>query len=529
MDGLSIAASLGEIAPRVSEGTIRTIFQPDKAKFVIRVFAGEDIRLVIDLGEASIRASTSDIENPTKPSAFVMLLRKHLRGSRIASLSQDGWDRVVTFDVLRRDGPDRFAYQLIAELVGTRGNVHLFKEGVLVQSLRVDRRNAVGQPYVGLSAQDKHDPSEVSPTQLESWLSDGTPSGVLARRIDGIGRQTAADLVSEATGDDLALELSLRLKSLLTYVKAPQASITEDESRATFYPLPAPAIKTSDYQQALDRVVFHVREENLPPQDELLRDLKRAVRTREKTIEKLLDWLENSSQADAWQAQADLLMIFQSKIPRGQASVVLTDPTNGSEVTLALDPSLSAIDNAQALYRKAKRIRRGHPHVHSRLKRLRKELVLLQKALETHQNEQAVDSATLELLPKRKKQTPPPKKAVPFRQFEVGGFHIWMGKSARQNDVLLRAASPNDLWMHAKNYAGSHVVVRARGQERIPDTVIQAAARLAALHSKARSERRVEVTMTQVKRVRKPKGAPAGLVSVRDTDTLTVELEEGAA
>lgn len=529
MDGLSIAASLAEIASRVAEGTIRTIYQPDKAQFVLRIFAGEDVRLVIDFGEASIRTSTSDIENPAKPSTFVMFLRKHLRGSRIIALSQAGWDRVITLDVLRRDGPDRFSYQLIAELVGTRGNLHLFKKGVLVQSLRPDRRNAVGQPYVGLSAQDKCDPSEVSPAQLETWLSDGASSDVLARRIDGIGRRTAADLVAEVTGDDLALDLSIRLKSLLTYVKNPQASITEDEARATFYPLPAPATRAPSYQQALDRVKVQVREENLPPQDALLRDLKRAARTREKTIEKLLDWLADSSQADTWQAQADLLMIFQSEIPRGQASAVLTDPTDGSEVTLALDPSLSAIDNAQALYKKAKRIRRGHPHVHSRLKRLRAELVLLQEALEAHQNDEAVESETLELLPKRRKQTPPLKKAVPFRQFEVGGFHIWMGKSARQNDVLLRAASPNDLWMHAKDYAGSHVVVRARGQERIPDAVIQAAARLAALHSKARSERRVEITMTQVKRVRKPKGAPEGLVSVRDTDTLTVELEEGAA
>jgi predicted ribosome quality control (RQC) complex YloA/Tae2 family protein len=527
MDGLSIAASLVEFASRIAEGAIRTIYQPDKTKFVIRIFAGEDIRLVIDLGDASIRTTACDIENPAKPSTFVMLLRKHLRGGRLIAVSQAGWDRVITLDVLRRDGPNRFAYQLIAELVGTRGNIHLLKDEALVMSLRPDRRNSVGQPYVGLPPQDKCDPSQLPPEQLEEWLSDDAPSDVLARKIDGMGRQTAADLVAESSDDDLALDLSIRLKALLTFVRSPQAAITEDESRATFYPLPAPAIKTTSFQEALDRVGLQVREENLPPQDVLLRDLKRAVRRREKTIEKLLDWLENSSQADEWQAQADLLMIFQSEIPRGQASAVLTDPADESEVTLTLDPSLSAIDNAQTLYKKAKRIRRGHPHVHTRLKRLRAELFLLQKALEAHQHGDAVESETLELLPKRAKQAPPPQKEVPFRQFDVGGFHIWMGKSARQNDALLRAASANDLWMHAKDYAGSHVIIRARGQGRIPETVIQAAARLAALHSKARSERRVEVTIALVKNVRKPKGAPAGLVSVRDTDTLTVELERG--
>lgn len=529
MDGLSIAASLVEIAPRIADGTIRTIYQPGKAQFVFRIFAGEDIRLVIDFGEASIRTTTRDIDNPAKPSTFVMLLRKHLRGSRIVAVSQAGWDRVVTLDILRRDGPDRFSYQLIAELVGTRGNLHLFKDGLLVQSLRLDRRNSMGKAYVGLASQGKADPAEVSPEQLEAWLSQDTSSGVLARKVDGIGRQTAADLMAEAGDGDLALDLSIRLKALVATVGRPHGFVTEDESRATFYPLPAPAIEAGSFQEALDRVKARVREENLPPQDTQLRDLKRAVRARERTIDKLLEWLENSSQADAWQAQADLLMIYQSEIPRGQTSVSLTDPADGTQITLSLDPSLSALDNAQSLYKRAKRIRRGHPHVHARLRRLRQELKLLQAALKAHERGEVVASETLALLPRRKKQAPAPKKAVPFRQFEVGGFHVWMGKSANQNDALLRAASPNDLWMHAKDYAGSHVVVRARGQERIPEAVIQAAARLAALHSKAKSERRVEVTMTQVKKVRKPKGAPAGLVTVRDTDTLTVELQEGEA
>lgn len=528
MDGLSIAASLVEIAPQVSDCIIRTIYQPDKGQFILRLFSGKDIRLVIDLSEASVRITTRDVENPAKPSAFVMLLRKHLRGGRIIALSQFGWDRVIIMDVLQRAGAEWLSYQLIAELVGTRGNMHLLKDGILVKSLRTDRRNSIGRSYVGLPAQDKCDPRRVRPTQLERWFADQNPAEALARRIDGIGRQTAADLVSESTSDDLALELSARLQTLLEFVRSPQPHITTDESRATFYPLPPPAIPTAGYQEALDRVKIRVMQENMPPQDTLLRDLRRAVRARERTIEKLLEWLENSTQADVWQTQADLLMTFQSEIPRGQETVVLTNPVDETTVTISLDRSLTAIENAQSLYKRAKRIRRGHPHVHHRLKRSRQDLDQLQTALEARQRGDAVESNILELLPSRRnRQQPPPKKAIPFRQFEADGFHIWMGKSARQNDALLRAASPNDIWMHAKNYAGSHVIIRARGQDRVPDTVLQSAARLAALNSKAKTERYVEVTITRVKNVRKPKGAPAGLVSVRETDTLTVKLTQG--
>jgi len=529
MDGLSIAASLAELVPRIIDSTIRTVYQPDKAQFVLHLFSSEDIELVIDLGEASVHTTVRDIENPATPSTFVMLLRKHVRGGRITALSQSGWDRVVTLDITRRDGAEELPYQLIAELVGMRGNLHLMKDGALVRSLRSDHRNSVGHPYVQLPPQDKCQPGDVTVSLLEGWLADEAPTEVLSRRIEGMGRQTAADLLAGSSGDDLALELSIRLKELLLFVSSPRPHVTEDESRATFYPLPPPAIPVPSFQEASDRVTVRSPQGNQPPKDSLLQELKQAVRKKERTIEKLLDWLENSSQADVWQSHADLLLTFQSEIARGESDATVTNPLDDQEVVIPLDPSMSAVENAQSLYNRAKRIRRGYPHVHARLKRLRHDLSLLQRALEARQRGEVVESEILELLPNRNKKPLPPKKMFPFRQFEVDGFRIWMGKSARQNDALLRAASPNDVWMHAKDYAGSHVVVRTRGQERIPDAVLQSAARLAALHSKAKSERRVEVTMTQVKNVRKPRGAPAGLVNVRKTDTLTVELTEGEA
>ena len=529
MDGLSIAASLAELVPRIIDGTIRTVYQPDRAQFVLRLFSGEDIELVIDLRDAGIHTTVRDFENPATPSSFVMLLRKHLRGGRITALSQSGWDRVVTLDITRRDGAEQSSCQLIAELVGMRGNLYLLKDGVLVKSLRSDHRNSVGHPYVQLPPQDKCEPNDITVSLLEGWLDDEVPTEVLPRRIEGMGRQTAADLLAGPSGDDLALELSIRLKELLLFVGSPRPYVTEDESRAMFYPLPPPAIPVTSFQEASDRVTVRSPQGARPPKDSLLQELKRAVRKKERTIEKLLDWLENSTQADVWQSQADLLMTFQSDIARGESTTIVTNPLDGQEVIIPLDPSMSAVDNAQSLYNRAKRIRRGHPHVHTRLKRLRYELNLLRRALDTRLRGEPVESEVLELLPSRNKKPLPPKKVLPFRQFEVDGFHIWMGKSARQNDTLLRAASPNDVWMHAKDYAGSHVVIRTRGQERIPDAVLQSAARLAALHSKARSERRVEVTMTQVKNVRKPRGAPAGLVNVRKTDTLTVEVTEGEA
>lgn len=102
-----------------------------------------------------------------------------------------------------------------------------------------------------------------------------------------------------------------------------------------------------------------------------------------------------------------------------------------------------------------------------------------------------------------------------YRQFEFEGFTILVGRGARQNDELsLRLAEPQDLWLHAAGYAGSHVVIRVPSREvQVPASVVEVAARLAAWNSKARGARgKVEVHLCRAGEVRKRKGAPAGEV-----------------
>jgi len=166
--------------------------------------------------------------------------------------------------------------------------------------------------------------------------------------------------------------------------------------------------------------------------------------------------------------------------------------------------------------------------VTSRLKRLKRELERLLAAQEEFQQTGTLDEQVLDLLGGRRTVSSEATPARPvFRSVEVEGFAIWIGRNATDNDRLLRAAAPNDIWMHVDGHAGSHVIVRRGSADTVPQTVRLHAARLAATNSKARTERRVQVTVTEVKHVRKPKGAPAGLVHVRNTDTLTVEPMKG--
>ena len=528
MDGLSIAASLTEIAPRLNGAVIRNIYHPTRMRFTLRLFAGEDMRLAIDLQEAEIRIPEKQEVNPEAPSAFTMFLRKHLKGGHVERVSQQGWDRVIEFKILRREGSRIFSYQLIAELVGMRGNLHLLREGVLLQSLRSDHRNQPGAPFHPLPCQEKLDPTTASPDELEPWLRGAAVHApLITKHVDGIGKQTAVDLAASLAGEDPALELALRLKEWTRYVQAPNPHVLDAEARATFYPMPPPATAAASYQEALAAVLDREDEAPAAGPDSIARRLKRALKRRRRTIEKLEDWLSAADEADALKARADLLMIYQMDIPKGSQQASLLDPATDEEVVVKLDPSFTALENAQAWYRRAQRIRRGHPHVHARLRKIRTEISILELASTDHQQGLEIEAAAAGLIERKGKQKPPPKKAVPFREADVKGYRIWIGKSAAQNDALLRAAKADDLWMHVKDFAGSHLVIRTRSGEPVPDQVLEAAARLAAQHSKAKDERRAQVSVTEVRHVRKPRGAPAGLVNVRTADTLTVELRKG--
>jgi predicted ribosome quality control (RQC) complex YloA/Tae2 family protein len=102
------------------------------------------------------------------------------------------------------------------------------------------------------------------------------------------------------------------------------------------------------------------------------------------------------------------------------------------------------------------------------------------------------------------------------------GFAILVGKNARQNEeVTFRRAKPEDLWLHARNAAGAHVVIVGSGRA-VPEPTVEEAARLAARYSQARSDTRVDVIVTPRRNVRRVRGGRTGMVTVRGERTVTV-------
>ena len=187
MDGLTIAASLSEMRNALLGAYIRTIHHPAAALYMLRTSGAEPARVLIDISHAAIQLTDRTIPNPLSPSPFAMLLRKHLRGGRVIEIRQHRLDRVVTVEVRRGEGHERSNLELVVELLGVHGNLLLLENGRVLAAARPDRRNRIGEPYVGVEEQPKHDPASLPMELAEAILASDEPARYLMRVVDGVG------------------------------------------------------------------------------------------------------------------------------------------------------------------------------------------------------------------------------------------------------------------------------------------------------------------------------------------------------
>ncbi len=233
--------------------------------------------------------------------------------------------------------------------------------------------------------------------------------------------------------------------------------------------------------------------------------------------------------------QANLLLARLGSVEKGTRRVTLSG-FRGEEITLELDPSKSPHENADALYREAARRERALKKLPTLLKKARATLEEME-ALREDFLTGGVGSAELKAgLPgedagKARWAGSRPGSRIPFRRFRSsGGLEIRVGRGPKDNEALtFRHSSPDDVWLHARDASGAHVVLRWTGEDNPPAKDLAEAACLAALHSAARDAGVVPVDWTRRKHVRKPRRAPPGTVTIQHARTLFVEPDQEVA
>jgi predicted ribosome quality control (RQC) complex YloA/Tae2 family protein len=522
MDGLAIAIALSEISHAARGARFKTVKEPLSGVFVFTLRARSTFRLLVSPPWSSIHRTELALPTGDASSPFVMQLRKLLQSTRVEGIEQRGLDRVVRLSLSGGALASGERLVLVAELIGTRGNLVLIQEDVVIACWRPTTRVRIGESYIPLPHQDKIDPTKVSEATMAEILGDPHPVDRFLRSVDGFGRQ-AAERVLAVDGH----EAVQNLRELAT------AAGDEDpwfrvRDRIVGILLPsARGLEAASFSAALDATEINAhQQQTLDNQASAWgRRIRRALRTREQTVARLQSWLAEADPA-ALRRTADILLTHAAEIPRGASHIEIEDPATGERIGIDLDPSTSATAYAQRLYHRARRISRGTPRTKARLQRLSEEVESLRQALRDMDEGRALSDDVRGLAPSvpSRKKLPPQGEG---RTERLQGYIIRIGRSASENDRLLRTAKAQDLWLHVHGAAGAHVIIRRKGRDPIPRSVVREAARLAVRHSKKRGEARAQVTVAEVRHVRKPKGAPPGLVRVGHADTLTVVTSRG--
>ncbi len=268
----------------------------------------------------------------------------------------------------------------------------------------------------------------------------------------------------------------------------------------------------------------------------LCQALKAAIERARRERQALEAALAAPDRAEQYERWGHLLMAQAPQVPPGAKAVALPDWFgDGTMVRIPLDPTRSAVENAQAYYERARQARQERAALRQRLEEVHRRLPKLEvllgeleqvdtmAALRAFQQRHARELAALGIGRTGQRQ---PDAAPAFRRVSLGnGFEAWIGRNARENDALtFRYARKYDLWLHARGVPGSHVILRVPGRNCQPDRkVLERAASLAAYFSKARGSSVVPVVVVPRKYVRKPRGAEPGAVVFEREEVLLVE------
>lgn len=267
--------------------------------------------------------------------------------------------------------------------------------------------------------------------------------------------------------------------------------------------------------------------------------LKQEITKREKLVKKLDQDLENHGDAAKWKRFGDLLLANVSTAKREGDKIFVTDffDENTPIVEIEAEENLSLTEAAEKFFRRYTKARNAAGEISKRLAILQSEIKDLKLQSETLEDAiEAKNEGILGAFTGARPDAPEPKskgkKAENFsgarRYTSTEGFEILVGKGSKDNDFLtFRVAKSSDLWLHAADYPGSHVVVKNPSRREIPPKTLLEAAQIAAFFSKAKKQAKVAVHYTQKKFVNKPKGAKLGLVSLASFKTILVEPKIG--
>jgi len=566
-DGVLTHFMAEELNSRLSGGRIGKIYQISRDTIILQIRAGgENYRLLISSNASSprIHLTEKQYETPDNPPVFCMVLRKHLSGAKVLGFEAAGFERVITMEAEATDElGDRSVKKLVAEIMGKHSNIILLnRDNRIIDVIRhVDsqvnrvRELLPARTYMSPPAQDKLDPAcedsyrsilgglKESGRRIENYLLDKLQgfSPVLCRELCSRAlvdeRKSAADLTSDEAAR-LVGALHDMMHTLLN--QGPTPVVIQDSSgKAIDFHVTDlvqyPSRKHYDtISQAIDSYYQsrQLKEAHSQKTLELVKTVGKLIEKCERRLSINVQAYEENKNFEQFRLFGELITSSIYALKKGMNSARIRNYyAEGEEYAeIPLDPHKTPQDNAQHYFKRYGKARTAFNYAKSQIESLKKELLWLESvmlSIESAEDNNQLQDIRLELYEQGYLKAFPKKgrkdtqlKSSPVRVVSSDGFEIFIGRNNKQNDRLtLKSARHEDIWLHVKNFPGSHVIIKAGGRQ-IPDSTLEEAAGYAAWYSKARSAPKVEVDYTLVRNVKKPSGAKPGMVIYVNYNTI---------
>ncbi len=552
-DAFYLTAVLEELRS-LGDARVDKIHQPSRDMVILHLKGREDrAKLLINPNPAAPRLHLTEAnpENPAQPPMFCMLLRKHLLGARLLTVTQPPMERaaVLTFSCTDEMG-DRVEKRLVAELMGRTCNLYLLgPDGRIIDCLRrvgldeTSHRPALpGLIYQDPEPVDKRDPRNLEVSDYANLLSEPGADILWQRLMDTLGGLSplvcreaalyaAGDVLARITDGpvpELAEKLALFFREHLTH-PAPYFYTAPDGTPKQFAFCPIRQYGGCQEAQGFSALLdaFYT----LRDHKDAMRQKGQAVR---KTVSNLCQRLTRKLAIQEKELTAtydrerlrqlgDIVTANLHGISRGQTILEAEDfyDEDMKIIQIPLSPLLSPQQNAAKFYKDYTRMKNAEKELTRQIALGQEELTYLQSVLEELDRaatEQELEEIRQELREggylkadsgKRKMKQ---GKLPPMRFESTDGYPIYVGRNNRQNDELtFKLARKDDLWLHASKVHGSHVIISCGGTTPPDDTVTQAA-QLAAYYSETGSGQNIPVDVTPVKQVKKVPSAKPGMV-----------------
>ena len=535
-DGFFLHHMVEELRTELLNGRIQKINQPFDQELVLQIRSNrKSHRLLLSAHPVfgRIQLTESTFENPAQPSTFIMVLRKYLQGAVIESIEQIENDRIVEITVSNKNEiGDHIQATLIIEIMGKHSNILLVDKSShkileVIKHIGFSQNSyrtlLPGATYISPPSTEALNPFMVKDEKLfEILQTQELTAKNLQNLFQGLGRDTATELERQLLNDKLATFRNFFGQETNPCLTDKSFSCVPFSSKT--------AENFDSLSQLLDIYYKDKAERDRVKQQasELIRRVENELQKNRQKLKKQEKELLATENAEEFRQKGELLTTFLHQVPNDQDQVILENYYTNQPITIALDKALTPNQNAQRYFKRYQKLKEAVKYLTDLIEET-KATILYLESVETVLNQAGLDEIAEireELIQtgfiRRRQREKIQKRQKPEQYLASDGKTIiYVGRNNLQNEELtFKMARKEELWFHAKDIPGSHVVIS--GNLNPTDEVKTDAAELAAYYSKGRLSNLVQVDMIEVKKLNKPTGGKPGFVTYTGQKTLRV-------